>query len=262
MSNQIQEWEVEPETGNPYDYRTEGEREAPMMMQTEPVDQVFDSIMQPSQANQTASVLSEAIKRIEQAKLYETLLKHSLFGEGSARPEIIEAVQSEIRIFALNRLELLLGMKAPQEQRQVQVKSPFSEEEVTALRALASRVISRDAPMREANPQIVQVQSNSSAVGINEIRPLAQRMVAVQQRTENTQQNQAPVQPTHRGPGRPRKSQAVNPHNKPIPMPSNDAMNQINANLAAKMERAMGGSTLGSAVSISTALAKNSNEGE
>lgn len=118
---------------------------------------------------QTEEVLNEAIKRIEQAKLYETLLKHQLFASGSARPEIMATVETEIKQFILSRLEVLLGIKPA--QTQAAQSEIFSEEETTALKALASRLIQKErgisavssvlsAPVKEPVLQPVQGSSH------------------------------------------------------------------------------------------------------
>lgn len=262
MSDQISEWEPGAEPNDPYDNHADVRRELDTGQQAVPqtADQIFNEVMAPVQPTATQSVLSGAIKRIEQAKLYETLLTHDLFGEGSARVEIVQAVQAEIREFALNRLEILLGMKTPQAQAAPVIQSQFVPEEVVALRALAARMLKRDVPIREANPQIMPVMAASSAIPLSEIRA---QVASISRPEAAAVPVHAPAEaPVVQPMRRPKRSQAVNPRNRPLPMPSNDTMNAQNAILAAKNEQAMGGAggTLGTAVTMSLKSAVNKGE--
>ena len=129
--------------------------------QTEAVEEYIeeqfpqDSDGQPSQDTQTQVVLSEAVKRIEHAKLYETLLNHELFTPGSARQEIIEAVEAEIKQFILSRLEVLLGM-APSSPAPNSMQTEFSQDEISALHHLAGHLLKRNT-IQSSNPQMVPV---------------------------------------------------------------------------------------------------------
>jgi hypothetical protein len=107
------------------------------------VDHVFQDMEEELiEEEYQTGVMFEAQARIEQANLYQTLLNHDLFGPGSARPNILEKVQSEVKEFVLVRLEELLGMK--NSSKEVAVKLPFDEEELSALKALATKVLKRD----------------------------------------------------------------------------------------------------------------------
>lgn len=78
--------------------------------------------------------------RTEQANLYMILMEHSVFAEGSARPEILEAVEREIRDFAGQKLAELLGITSVNSTTKQAVTMPFDEEEVEILKSLASKV--------------------------------------------------------------------------------------------------------------------------
>lgn len=110
------------------------------------VEEIVEEIFEEEQMEESQNeILTEAEKRIEQANLYQALLKHDLFGPGSARPEIIDSVRKEFKGFILSRLEILLGIKPEtQKQAQVQVQSPFSDEEISALKAIASRLMKKE----------------------------------------------------------------------------------------------------------------------
>lgn len=97
-----------------------------------------------SQAEDNSPV-GEAIKRIEQAKLYESLLKHDFFAPGSARAEIQNKVTAEIRDFLLERLTVLVGLTAPKQSlpSQVSISLPWNETQISALTHVADRLIEK-----------------------------------------------------------------------------------------------------------------------
>lgn len=116
-------------------------------------------------------VVSEAVKRIQQAKLYETLLSHSLFKPGSADPEIQNRVESEIHAFILNQLEILLGMKHERtQQTQPHFVLPFDEDQIKALTVLADKVLKRQIlPSPTPTPAINQVEQAASQPEVRQI---------------------------------------------------------------------------------------------
>lgn len=126
------------------------EQDVPSYVQPEPAYDlsVADPGYEPSA--QAEAVMGEAVRRIEQANLYQTVLKHDLFAPGSARQEILDQVQSEIRDFILGRLEILLGMKSDEKKSQlpvsVKAELPFDDEQVEVLQALANRALKRNQP--------------------------------------------------------------------------------------------------------------------
>ena len=88
------------------------------------------------------SVVSNARIRLEQGRLYEMLIKHNLFEGVDAIPQAVNKVQSEIKNFIIERLEILLGMKSEKqtEIREIIKESEFNELEVQALKMIASKV--------------------------------------------------------------------------------------------------------------------------
>lgn len=123
------------------------------------VEEIFEEEEQEEAQNE---ILSEAEKRIEQANLYQALLKHDLFGPGSARQEIIDSVRREFKGFILSRLEVLLGIK-PETSKVIQkIESPFSEEEVNALKAIANRLVKKDIPQTSQAPTVNSIQPSQS----------------------------------------------------------------------------------------------------
>ena len=86
------------------------------------------------------SVVGEAILRLEQARLYEMLLKHNFFEGVSNNVSAKQNVEQELKKFILDRLEILLGIKQESQQvssSEVTVDLPFNDVEIDFLKALA-----------------------------------------------------------------------------------------------------------------------------
>lgn len=88
------------------------------------------------------SVVDSARIRLEQGRLYEMLIKHNLFDGVDAMPQAVIKVQSEIKEFIIERLEILLGMKSEKQKEihQIVKESQFNDLEVQALKMIASKV--------------------------------------------------------------------------------------------------------------------------
>lgn len=119
-----------------------------------------DSVRQEQEVMET---LSEAVKRIEEANLWKTLLTLDVFAAGSARPEIVESANKKIRAFARQNLEACVGINQKEvtpKQVVQQVKLPFDMEEMQALKILAAKVLKRDvtkAVLGDYSPTVSQV---------------------------------------------------------------------------------------------------------
>ena len=104
------------------------------------------------------SVVDNARIRLEQGRLYEMLIKHNLFDGVDAMPQAVIKVQSEIKEFIIERLEILLGMKSEKQKEVHQIikESPFNELEVQALKMIASKVtkgVSESTPAPTEKPK-------------------------------------------------------------------------------------------------------------
>lgn len=82
------------------------------------------------------NLLGTAMIRLDQARLYEMLVKHDLFEGVQANPIALKAVQKEIKTFIMDRLEILLGLKT-EKQVKTNVLGQFNDLEVQALKDLA-----------------------------------------------------------------------------------------------------------------------------
>jgi hypothetical protein len=89
-----------------------------------------------------SAVLSDARLRLEQGRLYEMIMNHDLFGNTDADAKAVNMVQKQIRKFAKEQMEVMLGMRqtvtayGPSEQQ----GTSFNSLEVEALRAIAERL--------------------------------------------------------------------------------------------------------------------------
>lgn len=90
------------------------------------------------------SLMADARMRLEQGRLYEMLLKHSLFEGVDADPRAIKNVEKEIRKFIRERLEVLVGLKAQSTPKPQVSVSPFTELEIDMLKQLLGRVLKKD----------------------------------------------------------------------------------------------------------------------
>lgn len=216
------------------------------------VEEIFEEEQMEESQNE---ILSEAEKRIEQANLYQALLKHDLFGPGSARQEIIDSVRKEFKTFILSRLEILLGIKQEQEKA-VTVQSPFSDDEVNALKAIASRLVKKDPQQTASVPVVNQVPTSQPVVTqkpvVNTINLEASqsssqpkkiiKKTVIQRKAVNEQVQEQPVSKK----ARKKESQNLSPITgqdysqvvaddpalRPKPMPSQAEMDMINARQA------------------------------
>lgn len=257
------------------------------------VDELPAETQAMSQDAQTQATLSEAIKRIQKAKLYETLISHQMFGAGSASPDIIREVQAEIKEFVLKRLNILLGI---QQEVQVQpIQQIFTEAQIVAIRDLADRLIFKNSGQMPTPTQPTLNQTPAPATPTVQsaaaAQPVLRTVGAPTQQLGGPAYTQAPqTAPTQKRRVvkqvlRPKPksgnvsqiaienpdgsvkavdkdySQAVSTTNKPLPMPKQahiDAMhaNQVH-NTQQSMSSAQGG--LGEILSRAISLAQRAN---
>jgi len=89
-------------------------------------------------------VVGEAMVRLEQARLYDMLIKHDLFDGVKANPIALKNVQKELKDYIVERLQILLGIKQ-QKTNQIasapmRVELPFNMLEIQALKDLAYKL--------------------------------------------------------------------------------------------------------------------------
>lgn len=102
-----------------------------------------------------SDVLSDAHLRLEQGSLYKMIMNHDLFAGVEADPRAIQNVQKEIKKFARESMEVMLGMRhtigMPYNPEQPMVSSPFNDLEVEVLKRLASKATNGATETEEAN---------------------------------------------------------------------------------------------------------------
>lgn len=97
-----------------------------------------DSVVEELGEEDYTEVLNDANLRIEQGRLYQMIMNHDLFEGMDADPRAVENVQREIRKYARERMEIMLGMRQEKAPEQV-VVSDFNSLEVQILKMVASK---------------------------------------------------------------------------------------------------------------------------
>lgn len=89
-----------------------------------------------------AELLDQADSRLEKANLYRMFLNHDLFGNVDCSPAIVLEVQEELKKIILDKLEVLLGIKAEQQNQETQfaVDLPFNALQIEALTLWADKL--------------------------------------------------------------------------------------------------------------------------
>lgn len=82
--------------------------------------------------------MADAHLRLEQGSLYKMIMNHELFEGMDADPKAIQNVQNEMRNFARERMEIMLGMRQETSKVNVSEGFPFNALEVEVLKMLAS----------------------------------------------------------------------------------------------------------------------------
>jgi len=143
MQNAFEDVEVDPDRAAEY---AETPGDEPLEEVTE--EQVDSVMSEPSRSQTSYDALDlECEKRFEVAMYYRTLLKGKLFNENT---EASSTVENEARAFFKERLETLLGIRAPKPVAATQVL-PFDKEEIAALKAVARRLVKKP-ELIEAKP--------------------------------------------------------------------------------------------------------------
>lgn len=200
-----------------------------------------DSIMGVEGIYEENSTINEALRRIEQAKLYESLIRHDFFAPGSARPGIQDKVTSEIRTFILERLSQLVGI-IPESSKKQEISLPWSQDQVNALTSIADRLLirSQEAP-QHPNPVVNRFNAPSDIIPTQRSAPVNQSRLVNQGRPQ-------PIKPKAQNPipdnvkldpatGNPisengivlYQGQVLNKKRSSKKMPSQGEMDQMNA---------------------------------
>lgn len=186
-----------------------------------PVAQVIEEYIEAEEAEEEdfEAVLADANLRIDLASLYKLIMNHDLFEGMDVDQRAIDTVHKEVRRFARERMEIMLGMRQ-EAQKEAMVSSPFNDLEVDVLKKLASAATKGASSSPEAN-KTAQVLKQPRREGLNTIGGGAPKL-APQPRKPLASKQQAPIQ-------RPTKPQApiVNEEEyKPLAKPPQEMTEQ------------------------------------
>lgn len=169
----------------------------------EDIDMDIDS----NEDDDYSQVLNDAGLRLEQGNLYKLIMNHDIFEGVEADPIAVKAVTRQIRKFAKEQMEIMLGMrKETSKIERLEIDFPFNQVEVETLRKLA-HVASKGASsnsdnfvpeIRRTTEEVEHVQTkrreglNRISAAPKAVRPMA-RVEAPVRRSEPVKK--APPQP-------------------------------------------------------------------
>lgn len=215
----------------------ESEEEEEQAPKSQPVKKFSKPVAKSAYAlnsNET-NVLQTAMVQLDQARLYEMLLKHNLFEGVKANAASLKNVETELKDFILQRLQILLGMKsekkevaqAPAVQQKIKVELPFNDVEIEFLKALAFKGTKGESA-KSPSTKTVEAQS------MNSIKPLQEEQVGLkkmslssfnepEEEVEEEEEEEIEEAPKPRKPiSKPVKQQA-----RPAPKPQNLSAEQL-----------------------------------
>jgi len=215
----------------------ESEEEEEQAPKSQPVKKSSKPVAKSAYAlssNET-NVLQTAMVQLDQARLYEMLLKHNLFEGVKANAASLKNVETELKDFILQRLQILLGMKsekkevaqAPAVQQKIKVELPFNDVEIEFLKALAFKGTKGESA-KSPSTKTVEAQS------MNSIKPLQEEQVGLKKMSlgffsepeEEEFEEEEEVEEAPK-PRKPISKPVVKQQTKPIPKPQNLTAEQI-----------------------------------
>lgn len=143
-----------------------------------------------------ADIMEEAMVRLEQARLYDMLIKHDIFDGIVCNPIALQNVQEEMKAFLIGRLQVLLGIKQDEptperySERSVKVELPFNKMEIQALKDIANK-LTKGQSATVAEKETVEVIEEPAP---QTLKPLVPKKL-IQQSKPVQQQKQAAPQP-------------------------------------------------------------------
>lgn len=124
-----------------------------------------------------SAVLSDARLRLQQGSLYEIIMNHELFEGMDFDPAAVKHVQRQIRKFAKEQMEIMLGMrKETAKVERLEIDFPFNAVEVRVLKMVAdkasggaSKESDKYVPSVTRTTEEVPVIQSPKKVGLNPI---------------------------------------------------------------------------------------------
>jgi hypothetical protein len=137
------------------------------------LSQVFEDQEDNDEEEDDSLVLSNANLRLEQGRLYQMIMNHNIFADTDADPQAIKNVQRQIKRFAREQMELMLGMRQESPKNETIVSSPFNELEVIALKTIAAQM-SKGATRMADIPKTIPAtpkKDGISPISVNKPKP-------------------------------------------------------------------------------------------
>ncbi len=125
--------------------------------EVDPIQELVEELSEEEPEDDFQAILQDANLRIEQGTLYKMIMNSDLFSEMDVDKRAIDNVQKEIRKFAKERMEIMLGMRREVQKESI-VSSPFNDLEVEALKMLASKMTKGASESKSVQPKSVPVQ--------------------------------------------------------------------------------------------------------
>lgn len=232
-------------------------------------DEILNQIEddQNEEITQDGETLNWAVQRIEEANLFKYLLSTPIFAQNSADPAIVASVNSKISKFAMNELKELLGGKKEEKLTQAPA-SQFNEDEVLALKTIASKIIEKTGTSKaipeDRTPTINSIDVNNRQIATNKIaanqptpktnNPIPKQAVKVKQAstlTKSTKNMTPEEKKRHDLAEKSAKRKAQAPPVQPIAQPVNQTWAQ--AHSQGTQKGLVGGISLASLVGVEMA---------
>jgi hypothetical protein len=182
-----------------FDWDNEPEYQDKLLGPNEPTN---DDV-EPISPEEEQEFLSDARLRLEQARLYETLMQHGLFAEDiGANPRAVAKVEREIRAYVKERLEILLGMREESKRPSQGLDSQFTPLEVDLLKRAAAKMTngatqSFSAPP-PATPAVKKIGAAQTPKPVLKARPAAPQQQLVRPARKSEPERPSRAQPERR----------------------------------------------------------------
>lgn len=121
-----------------------------------------------------SDALSDASLRLEQGNLYKMILNQDIFDGVDADARAVKIVQKQIRNFAKEKMEEMLGMRQETSTvEHLEIDFPFNQKEVEVLKALAHTATKGDSENSDRFvPQVTRTTEEVPTVGEKKLRPI------------------------------------------------------------------------------------------
>lgn len=156
--------------------------------------------------NRENSIVNESAIRLEQARLYDMLIKHDMFAGVKAHPKALRNVKAELKRYIVERLEILLGIKQEKIQqapKQMSVEFPLNDVEIEFLKALSFKgTKGASAGIKQKRLIANEIQPLGSVQESQGLRPLVEEEVEEELAPIAVEEVQVPVRPKRKVPAK------------------------------------------------------------